>query len=1109
MNGDVRAWEEQVTIPTYGIGKAEKVPLFLEQRIYQGSSGVIYPHPIIEKVDDNKTDKAYKALFVENEFIKIMILPELGGRIQLAFDKIAQRHFIYYNQVIKPALVGLTGPWISGGIEFNWPQHHRPSTFEPVDYQIEENPDGSKTIWVNEVEIMFHTKGMAGYTLYPDKAYLEVKVKLYNRTPFAQTFLWWANPAVKVNDYFQSVFPPDVHAVLDHGKRDVSSFPIATGSYYKVNYAPGTDISWYKNIPVPTSYMAANSKYDFIGGYEHDSGGGMLHIADHQVSPGKKQWTWGKGDFGDAWQKNLTDQDGPYIEIMTGVFTDNQPDFSWIQPNEEREFQQYFLPYTRLGLVKNATKDALINLEVADHSVKIKLYTTAVYSNLYITLFNDNKEVWKQVTNTAPANVFEHDLSLGNWVDGKFKIEVKTTDGVMLINYQQEANTFQPVPDPAIAPAPPREVDNNEQLYLIGLHLEQYRHATFSALDYYEEAIRRDPLDVRNNNALGLWHLKRGQFLEAEGFFRKAIQRLTERNLNPYNGEPLYNLGLSLKFQDKIDHAYDAFYKASWNAHWQDTSFLELSRISLRKGDFNKALSFVKQALHKNSGSHLARHLQVILLRKTGRIPEAISFAQESLKSDPFNYGCLFELYILMMQDDKESAVACHQKMKELMHDQANTYLDYALDYIHAGCFQEAGMLLLSYIGKEAEIFPMVYYYAGWCYFQQEEFEKANHYWELAALMVPDWCFPNRVEDIIVLTNVVRYHSNDAKAHYYLGCCLYDKSQFRQAIYHWEESAQLNEQFFIVWRNLAMAYFNKEHNPAKALAAMEKAFQKSSGEPRIMMELFQLYQKLNKPLPFRLEFLEGNKRLVLSRDDLYLEYVGICNLLQDYDGAAQLLARRQFHPWEGGEGKTAAQYLLCKTELAKQALLGNKYERALELLNECTHYPANLGEGKLFGAMENDLNYFKGIAHQRLRHSCEAELFFKQATKGQNEPKLALNYNDPQPDKIFYQGLAWSQLGEGQKANGIFEKLIKFGDTHLNDQVQQDYFMVSFPYLMPFNLDLNKENKIHCLYIRALGLLGLKKFAAADKAFGEILYMRVDHQGAIIHQRMIYSDFIR
>ena len=187
MSG-VKIWEENVVIPTYGIGAADKNPMFLESRVYQGSSGRIYPYPTIEKIYDEKEDKTYHAVWLENEYLKVMILPELGGRIQRAYDKTNHYDFVYYNHVIKPALVGLCGPWISGGIEFNWPQHHRPTTFSPVDYLLIENPDGSKTCRVSDVDQMYGTKGEASFTLYPGKAYIEIKGQLYNRTSTPQTF---------------------------------------------------------------------------------------------------------------------------------------------------------------------------------------------------------------------------------------------------------------------------------------------------------------------------------------------------------------------------------------------------------------------------------------------------------------------------------------------------------------------------------------------------------------------------------------------------------------------------------------------------------------------------------------------------------------------------------------------------------------------------------------------------------------------------------------------------------------------------------------------------------------------------------------------------------
>jgi hypothetical protein len=221
--------------------------------------------------------------------------------------------------VIKPALVGLAGPWLSGGIEFNWPQHHRPGTYCPVDYAITANRDGSRTLWLSEIEPMWHLKGTLGLTLFPGRALLEIQIRLFNPTRLPQSFHLWTNPAVHVNERYQSVFPPDVRAVYDHGKRDSSAFPIARGEYYKVDYSRGVDISWYKNLPVPTSFMAARSDYDFIGGYDHGRRAGVLHVADHHFVPGKKQWVWGCGDFGRAWDRNLTDGDGPYAELMCGI----------------------------------------------------------------------------------------------------------------------------------------------------------------------------------------------------------------------------------------------------------------------------------------------------------------------------------------------------------------------------------------------------------------------------------------------------------------------------------------------------------------------------------------------------------------------------------------------------------------------------------------------------------------------------------------------------------------------------------------------------------------------------------------------------------------------
>ena len=1090
-NNEVRVWSEEVAIPTYEIGQPEKNPIFLEKRVYQGSSGVVYPYPVIEKIADEKHDIIYNAVFLENEYIKIMILPELGGRVQMAYDKIKQRHFIYYNQVIKPALVGLTGPWISGGIEFNWPQHHRPSTFLPVDHTIEHNADGSVTVWVSENEKMFHQKGMAGFTLHPGKAYLEIKGKLYNPTPVPQTFLWWANPAVAVNDFYQSVFPPDVHAVFDHGKRDVSTFPIATGTYYKIDYSAGVDISNYKNIPVPTSYMAINSEFNFVGGYENDTQAGVLHVANHHVSPGKKQWTWGNGDFGKAWDRNLTDEDGPYIELMAGVFTDNQPDFTWINPYEEKTFTQYFLPYRELGVVKNASKDVLLNMDKVGDNVIVKVFATSLQKSAKVVL----KGFLEETVDLSPEVVYVKEIVVGEVDIKELELGVFNSFGHELLAIRTEKQE-QHEAEAAKAALSPEETPTCEQLYLTGLHLEQYRHATYNATDYYLEALRRDSSDVRNNNAMGIWLLRRGKFTEAEKYFKTAIETQLQRNPNPYDGEPRYNLGLALQYQGKNKEAYDAIYKSCWNAAMQDAGFFGCAQISCINDKLTDALYEIEKSLIRNWHNHKARVLKTAILRKLGSHDEALSWIEESLKIDLFNFGCRFEKYLLTNE------ISVLNELNQLMRGEIHNYEIVALDYIAAGVYDEA-IQLLEEGAKICPTTPMTYYYLGWALTLKGK--EAKDVFNKAATHAPEYCFPNRLEAILALECAQKANPQDSKAPYYLGNLWYDKRQYPEAIACWVRSVEIDDKFPTVLRNLSLAYFNKLNLEEKAVEFLEKAFALDTTDARILMELDQLYKRICRPHNERLAFLEKHLKLVEQRDDVYLEFATLCNQTGNYRKALKLIDNRIFHPWEGGEGKVPAQYQLARVELAKEFILKKEYAPAIELLLKCLEYPFNLGEGKLHGAQENDFHYWIGCAYEGLGEIGVAKTYWELAKDGNTEPAAAIFYNDQKPDKIFYQGLALLKLDFMDMANSRFNKLIAFGVKHLEEQIKLDYFAVSLPDLLIWDDDLTFRNKVHCNYMLGLGYLGLGMLEKAKTFLSKAAKMDVNHQGIQIHNAFINS----
>lgn len=1102
----IEVWKEQVVIPTYEVGKEEKNPVFLEKRVYQGSSGVIYPYPVIESIADEKTDHTYNAVYLENEYIKVMILPELGGRVQMAYDKIKQRHFIYFNHVIKPALVGLAGPWISGGIEFNWPQHHRPSTYLPVDCTIEKNNDGSVTVWVNETERMFHQKAMAGFTLRPGCAYLEIKGVLYNRTEVPQTFLWWANPAVEVNDAYQSVFPPDINAVFDHGKRAVSSFPIATGVYYKMDYSAGVDISNYKNISVPTSYMGVNSKYDFEGGYENDTRAGMLHVASHHVSPGKKQWTWGNGDFGRAWDRNLTDEVTPedakcwgidrkgfrpYIELMAGVYTENQPDFSWIMPYEEKSFVQYFMPYRELGVVKNASKDFMLNIDKNGDEIAFKVFATSRQTALVVLYTDDGRAIYSKTHVLSPETVLEERLKdAAEFNTLNLEIVVK---GRTVLSWHAEPDEIKPIPDPAQAALLPKDIKTNEQLYLTGLHLEQYRHATWSPLDYYEEALSRDPLDVRCNNAMGLWLIRKGRFDRAEEYLRTAVKVLQKRNPNPYDGEPMYNLALALKYQGKFEEAYDWFYKSTWNKAWQDAGYFACAQISALQGRWEDALWEIDRCLINGWHNHKARALKVAILRHMGNREEALQLIEESLKIDGFNYGCLFERHLLTGDSLDE--------MTSLMHGNDHNYDELALDYAGAGLWKEAIAVFNLAVALDA-VSPMTFYYKAWCMSEGgirgvrkvlQEAEKADSY----------CCFPNRLEAILALTNAQRLNPKGAKAYYYLGNLYYDKRQYELASASWEKSADLDDRFPTVCRNLALAYFNKQNNEKKALKAMEKAFHLDETDSRILMELDQLYKRLHKPHTERLAFLENYPELVEERDDLLLEEITLLNQTGDYEKAKKRLDAHIFHPWEGGEGKVPAQYQFSRVELAKIALTSMQYKDAISLLEECLEYPNHLGEGKLYGAQENDFYYFLGCAWEGLNETEKAKECWTRAIEGPREPAAAMYYNDAKPEKIFFQGLALQKIGREAEARGRFNSLVTYGQNHLFDNVIMDYFAVSLPDLLIWEDSLQTKHEIHCKFMLALGNIGLGNKKKGLSFLEEVLKLDNNHMAAISLKTML------
>jgi tetratricopeptide (TPR) repeat protein len=1133
--------QEELTLPTYLPAAPDKHPMFLEKRVYQGSSGRVYPLPFTDRIAEHFVDRKWKAVWIENEFVRVLVLPEIGGRIHAIQDKTNGYDLIYHQHVIKPALVGLAGPWVSGGIEFNWPQHHRPATFLPVDLAVEESADGSKTIWCGDHDPMERMKGMHGVCLHPGRAVVELKARAYNRTPFVHTFLWWVNVATRVHEAYQSFFPPDVYHVADHARRSMSEYPLANGVYYGVNYgerarkgipprerptqfvpphyrdksdppsagspvpayAPN-DLSFYANIPTPCSYMCMGSREDFFGGYDFFAQAGIVHVANHHISPGKKQWTWGNHPFGYAWDRNLTEKDskgeyGPYIEIMAGVFTDNQPDFSFLQPGETRTWSQYWYPIQQIGPAQQANVEAAVSvcrLAGPRHSPRIRIgvSVTRRLKRAQVTLFNRDQALLKRDCDLAPGKPFLEELPLpADLRETDLTLRVSDAEGREIISHSRKPRVRGKVPPPATEPPAPADVVSADELYVTGLHLDQYRHATCCPAIYWREALRRDPGDARCNNALGLWHLRRGEFTLAETYFRKAIERLTTRNANPYDSEPFYNLGLCLRYQadsidplgntrivgqkpppsasnqsirhfinslpQLLDSAYAAFYKATWNQAWQSAACHALAELDCRRAAWTTALEHLDRSLRLNTDNTRARNLKALVLRRLDRGKDAEGLLRETLALDPLDWW------------------ARHLSGEPIEPD-LQVCLDLAHDCARAGLYAEAVALLERAAARPRDLpdqswgaAPLVHYTLGWLHEKTGDRRSAQARYRRGSIEAPDYCFPARLEEIAILDAAIRANPRDARAAYFLGNLLYDRRRHVEAIRLWERSARLDPKFSVVWRNLGIGYFNVSRQAGKAQAAYEKAFHADSRSARVLFECDQLWKRLGKAPARRLQELEKHPDLVRQRDDLSVELCALYNLTGQHDKALALVSSRNFQPWEGGEGAALGQHVSSHLALGREALARGEAASARDHFAAALEAPANLGEAKHLLANQSDIHYCLGLALAALGDKSKAHDHWQMAaiSRGDFQQMSVRAFSE----MTYYSALARERLGRKASAKKLLNQLLAYALKLQKAKAKLEYFATSLPTMLLFDDDLQFRQETTALFLQAQAHLGL------------------------------------
>lgn len=1028
--GGVACWSEPLWIDTYEPGEPDPYPLFLDRRVYQGSSGKVYPLPMIDSVAHERAPRQWQAIHLENACVRLTLLPEIGGRIHIGYDKVAGYDFFYRNNVIKPALVGLAGPWISGGVEFNWPQHHRPATFLPVDTRIEREADGAVVVWHSDLDPLQRMRGVHGVRLRPGSSLIELEAALHNRTDVPQTFLWWANVAARAHERYQSFFPDDVAFVADHARRAITAFPRADRPYYGVDYPalaaerPDADrIDVYSNIPVPTSYMITDTDDSFFGGYDHQADAGFVHWADRAISPGKKQWTWGDGPIGHAWDDQLTDDDGPYVELMAGVYTDNQPDFSWLLPGETKRFRQYWYPIHGTGAVRQATTDAAIGVRADRDGTRITAIATRAFPAAVVEVCQGGATVARWIVDLGPDAPFTAVADIA--VDAE-SLEVRVLHaGDTLVAWRARAGNAG---EPWVATAPPlpEDIASNDELYSTAVHLLQYRHPTRSAVPYLHEALRRDPGDSRAATALGSWHLARGEYAAARDLLEAATARLTRRNLNPRDGEAAYLLGLVHERLGDDGAADRSLAKAAWNAALAPAAMLARARIALRTGFTAAALDLAR------SGAPIpeAGRVEALALARRGEAAASVARITGLLDADPL--------------DPATRALA-----GEPIDRDARTALDVGAEFARAGAVDEALAVTAAAVERTPSAGlagPLRHYLrAHWLEragrADEAADERARARETSAAL-----AFPAGLDQVDALVAAVHAGPDDVVAGGLLGMWLLDAGRHADALAHLRSATEGGSSDPVVWRNLAIALVAVDGDEAAADAALAHALSLRP-DARLLLERDVLAVRRGTDAATRLSLLEAHAVLLDARDDLAVRHA---NLLLDVgrtDESWVLLTTRRFRPFEGGEGLVIAAFDRASCALAERLLREPAPAEAATLLEAGFVPPRTLGEGRHPGERPVQRWVLLGVARAAADDSAGATEAWRAAVA----PSPLAVAPRAADESTYWTGVAHLHLGDATSAASAWDALDARATALRAASDEVDYFATSVPELTSFD----------------------------------------------------------
>lgn len=1064
-------WGQQVNmksitekIPTYQIGSPEIDPIFFTGRVYQGAEGYIYPYPLYDVLTEKKTEQEYNVLRLDNQYVDISILPEIGGRIFAAADKTNNYPFFYTQTGVKPALIGMLGAWLSGGVEWNIPDHHRASSYMPINWTMKENEDGSKTIWVGETELRHRLKWSVGVSVYPNRSWVEAKIKVINPTPMIQSMLYWANVSVHCNDQYQVIFPPDVQFGADHHKVYFTNWPEGETT---VGDGKTEDLSWWKNFTGSSrSIFAWGSEMSFLAGYDYGKDAGTVHVANRHVVPGKKFFLWGNNANGEMWNKILSDNDGHYLELMVGGYSDNQPDYSWINPGEIREFSQIWYPVKGIKGVKNATDDAAVNFEPTEgNNYRVGYCATTLYENARVIVKYKDRLLMDKRIDIDPDKYFLDQVSVPDLSDASaLYTALYDAEGNLLVDYRPVVLDEKPLPKVIDGTQPVKEYKTNEELYLAGLRVDQFNNARLDYMDFYNEALSRDSMDARVNIEVGKHYIRQGKWEKAALHLNRAQARLSHDYTTVKNTEALYYLGYLYQMTGNTAKAVDAYWAATWTPDFKHRSFYELAVLAVKDKDYKQAMDMITQSLYVGGRDLQALTLKAYILRMQGKKEEAQETIRYIQGIDPLDYWSAAEASLATSQGASFLNTGTNHNSKGIIAVQE--LLEVVSNYMTIGATEDALTLLNGAIalGEPYASYPLLYYYKAYNLLKQNNQTEAVACLDKAGSLSPLNNYPFRIEEINLFETLLKESPDNSYLHYHLGNLLYYLGQKETGLSHWIRSTELDPSFAIACRNVGFGY-GCLNELDKSMKYYDMAIKANPNDPLLLTESDKIYEQANQPANVRLKRLESYLKTVMKHDDAVMRLLTLYNASGQYDKAIKILDNRHFHLWEGG-GQVHDIYVDSHMLKGMKLLKGKRYKDAIREFELANQYPVNLEVAPSpRGGYEAKVYYLSGVAYEAMSQADKAKECFEKSANTDFRNRLTdLNYYKVKSlRKLNKNEEADATLADMRKSlehmqKNLMDSYAKFGEANQNVQQSNILYYSGLVHLLENNSSAANED---------------------------------------------------